>query len=352
MTRKHVLVTGGNGYIGSLLVPRLMDAGYKVSVVDWMVFGHGPLRRFYGRANFRLIEADIRTLDSVVLEGVDTVFDLAAIANDPLGLLHPELTFEINHLARARLATLAKDAGVSRYLLASSCSVYGAAEGIVDESSTPNPLTPYAQSSIQGEFELHDRSGGAFTTTAVRNATAFGLSPRMRFDSVVGMMTLGAFRDGTITVNGDGDQRRPFVHASDIADAMMLLAAAPKALVDGETFNLGHCNTSIRRLAELVRVHGPSPAEIRFEGNSPDQRDYAVSFDKLTRRIGWQPPRSLGFGIAEIHKALAVGRVADGPLGHTVALYQKALQAGTVIETVYGKPAFAMAASAGARTAA
>ena len=273
MAGKHVLVTGGNGYIGSLLVPRLIDAGHNVTVVDWMVFGHGPLRRFYGRANFRLITADIRTLDGAALDGVDTVFDLAAIANDPLGLLHPELTFEINHLARARLATLAKAAGVSRYLLASSCSVYGAADGIVDENSTPNPLTPYAQSSLQGEFELHDRSGGAFATTAVRNATAFGLSPRMRFDSVVGMMTLGAFRDGAITVNGDGAQRRPFVHAADIADALMLLAAAPKSLVDGETFNLGHDNASIRQLADLVRVHGPNTAEIRFEGNKPDQRD-------------------------------------------------------------------------------
>ncbi len=324
----HVLVTGGNGYIGCLLVDQLLDAGHEVSVVDWMVFGEHPLRVHKGNPKFRLIRQDVRKIAPRILSGVDVICDLAALSNDPSGDLDEELTREINFHARARLGRIAKAVGVKRYILASSCSVYGVNGGeVADETSPLSPQTAYAecnQKSEQALFALSDRD---FSVTAFRNATVFGLSRRMRFDLVVNIMTLAAVRDGRLEIHGDGRQHRPFVHVQDVGRAFRAAIEAPVKTVEGQVFNLGIGNFTIGDIAAKVAQTLPMPVDVSYAPSSADNRDYTVSFDKIREVLGFEPEVRVEEGITEVFIALQTNRTFPSFETKTLDVYSALIKA-------------------------
>jgi nucleoside-diphosphate-sugar epimerase len=323
----NVLVTGGGGYIGSILVETLLEAGHSVTVLDRFFFGREVLDRLTGHPRLRLLEDDIRWCAPECLDGVEVVLDLAALSNDPSGELDPELTLEINHRGRVRIARLARERGASRYILASSCSIYGFREDVIlDETSPPNPLTTYARANLLAEQETLPMTGPRFTVTVLRQATVYGLSPRMRFDLAINGMVLGLHRTGRIPVLRDGRQWRPFVHVRDAARAFLQVMAAPAAAVGGQTFNIGsdEQNVQILPLAELVAQAAGRPAGIEWYG-LPDHRSYRVSFQKCREVLGFVPRWTPGRGAREIMAALEAGRVTDGPRTMTVTWYKALL---------------------------
>jgi nucleoside-diphosphate-sugar epimerase len=282
-----VLVTGTEGYIGSLLAPYLMKRGYEVLGVDTGFYKAGWLYNGIGRTALTL-NTDIRRLGADDLAGVEAVVHLAELSNDPVGQLAPEITYEINHQGSVHLATLAKAAGISRFVYTSSCSVYGVAtESSVDEESPVNPQTAYADCKTLVERDVGAMADDGFSPTFLRNATAFGASPRMRFDIVVNNLSGLAWTTGKITMESDGTPWRPFVHALDICKAIACTLEAPAERVHGEVFNVGddRSNYQVSEIAELVASTFPG-CEINFAGNAgPDNRSYRVSFDKIQESL-------------------------------------------------------------------
>jgi nucleoside-diphosphate-sugar epimerase len=323
----HVLLTGGAGYIGSVLTRRLLGAGYRVTVVDRLFFGRGTLPE--GCAGLACIVKDTRQLEAADFAGVDAVIDLAAISNDPAGDLDPALTWQVNHLARVRCAELARAAGVARYILPSSSSVYGQQEGLLSETAAIAPRTTYAEANAAAERDTLTLAGPGFTACAVRQATVFGVSPRMRLDLVVHQMVVQARSRGSIPVLGDGLQWRPFVHVADVCEAMLLLLRADPAAVRGELFNLGggHLNHTVRDLAGQVgsavgvsRVHS-------YPGL--DDRSHRMDFAKIRERLGFVPSRSVADGARETANAISRGDVdVDDPKTMTVQWYRHLLDSG------------------------
>jgi len=220
----RVLVTGGAGYIGSILSRLLLKKGYDVTIVDRLFFGKGSLRDVEDRID--LVKDDIRWFKPEILKDVDAVFDLASLSNDPSGELDPQKTLEINYKGRVRVANLAKKHGIARYVLASTCSVYGFQEDLITEQSNLNPLTTYAKANVQAEKEILPLAGDRFSVTALRQATVYGYSPRMRFDLAINGMVLGFFKNGKIPIMRDGKQWRPFVHVQDTSDAFIKVIEA------------------------------------------------------------------------------------------------------------------------------
>ncbi|WP_243679159.1 SDR family oxidoreductase [Vulcanisaeta distributa] len=264
----RVLITGGcGGYIGTLLTPYLIRKGYSVKCVDRLFFGDDVLKHVVGERNFELIKADTRSISKDVLNGVDAVVDLAALSNDPAGELNPQWTLDINYRARARLAKLASEVGVSRYVLASSCSVYGRQSGVADENTEPNPLTTYAKANLLAEKDVLPLASSRFTVTALRFATVYGPSVRMRFDLVINAMTLSAFTEGgVIYVEGDGMQERPLVHVMDVVRAIGTVLEAPSDKVNGMVFNVGSDEQNFRVIEMARIVQSIVGGEIRFRG--------------------------------------------------------------------------------------
>jgi len=269
----RALVTGGAGYIGSTLCRLLLDRGFDVVVLDRFFFGYEPLSDVLDR--LRAVRGDVRWFEPDLLRGVDVVFDLASLSNDPAGELDPAKTLEINYEGRVRVARLAKKLGVGRYVLASSCSVYGFQDGLVDESSPTNPLTTYAKANALAEGEVLSLADRSFSATVLRQATVYGYSPRMRFDLAVNGMVLGFFRDGRVPIMRDGRQWRPFVHVKDTSKAFLMVAEADADLVNGEVFNVGsnEQNIQIFDLAKVVADALKVPFEYVWYG-SPDSRSY------------------------------------------------------------------------------
>jgi len=318
----HVLVTGGAGYAGSALVDRLLADDHKVTVVDWMVFGEHPLQTHKENPNFTLLRHDVRSLPPRALDGVDVICDLAALSNDPAGELDTELTRDINFHARARLGRIAKALGVKRYILASSCSVYGVNAGaIADENSPTVPQTVYAECNQEAEDALLALSDKNFAVTCFRNGTMFGLSRRMRFDLVINVMTLNAFKNGKLFVHGDGKQHRPFIHLRDVARAFAHVIDSPVEKVEGRIFNLGVDNMTIADLAENVKTVLPLPVELEFVPASADNRDYTVSFDAMHNDLGFMPETQISEGIMEVFIALRTGRTTDSFETRTLDVY-------------------------------
>ncbi|MCU0690290.1 MAG: NAD-dependent epimerase/dehydratase family protein, partial [Polyangiaceae bacterium] len=275
-----VLVTGGAGYIGSTLVPRLLHAGHRVVVVDRFFFGQDSLAsavRQFGDL-LRCVRADVRRLDARVFDGVDAVIDLAGISNDPSCELAPELTRDINYHAAVSTMRAAQAAGVRRFVFASSCSVYGRGEGIgLTELSALHPVSLYARCKADAEKALLELRRDGFAVTILRLATVFGPSPRMRFDLAVNVMTKNAYTKGQITVDGGGKQWRPFVHVADVADTMMFMLSAEPARIDGEVFNVGHNDANVRILNLAYRVRDAIPGtQIVLAPTDPDLRNYNV----------------------------------------------------------------------------
>ena len=330
-----VMVTGAGGYIGTQLVRDLVKAGHEVTAVDRFFFGFEPISDLVKNKNFKVIQKDIRDLTVAELSNHDAVCDLACLSNDPAGEIDPELTYQINRDGRIHVAEMAKKAGVKKYILSSSCSVYGQGEDPeLTEKSSTNPISVYAKSTLQAEEHNLGLSDNNFSVTALRNATVFGLSTRMRFDLVVNLMTLTAFQKGRIIVMGGGLQWRPLVHLSDVSSAFQKVIESENSKVNGEIFNIGLSNFQIKNLAYLVREELPFPIEIDTAPDDPDKRDYNVVFEKAEKVLGFKAKTSVTEGIKEIYLALKAGKVDTGIKTVTVQWYRNIIEAKKLLDEI------------------
>ena len=309
----RVLVTGGAGYIGSVLTGLLLERGYRVTVADLLLFGDIGIRGFVGEKGFKLLNVDVRSLGIEAIKGHDVVIDLAAVSQpDPAGKIDQGLFYEMNTASPARLASLSMRSGVERYIFASTCSVYGFQDRVVNEDSEPNPIESYARMKYAAEQRIRGVAGKR--STILRIATAYGYSPKMRFDLVVNAMTLSMYKNKRIMVGRPGSQMRPVVHVSDVAEAIHRVIEAPSDIVGGEIFNVGSNdqNYRVKDLAgEVCRAVG-GDCMIEYYGD-PDTRSYVVDFTKISRLVGFRARRSVADGVREIYRALESGLVSDEP---------------------------------------
>jgi nucleoside-diphosphate-sugar epimerase len=330
-----VMVTGAGGYIGTQLVRDLVKAGHEVTAVDRFFFGQEPLSEFIGNKQVTIKQKDIRDLDQNDFKGHDAVCDLACLSNDPAGEIDPQLTYQINRDGRIHVAKTAKQAGVEKYIISSSCSVYGKGEEPqLSETSKTNPISVYAKSTLEAEQQNLSIADNNFSVTALRNATVFGLSTRMRFDLVVNLMTLTAFQKSRIIVMGGGLQWRPLVHLSDVSKAFISVISADERIINKEVFNIGLDNFQIKNLAYLVREELPFPVEIDLAPDDADKRDYNVVFKKAQEKIGFKAEVDVTQGIKEIYLALKSGKVDVGPKTVTVQWYRNILEAKSLLDSV------------------
>lgn len=282
----RILVTGTEGYLGSLLAPSLMERGHEVIGVDTGFYKEGWLFNGVDRTPKTLVK-DLRRLEPADFEGIEAVVHMAELSNDPAGALAPHITYEINHEGSLHIAQLAKQAGVKRFVYMSSCSVYGLAEGgEVDEESPVNPQTAYGICKTLVERDVTPMASDDFSPTFLRNATAYGASPRMRFDIVLNNLAGWAWTAKEIRMTSDGSPWRPLVHALDIAKAIACTLEAPRELVHGEVFNVGDSkhNYRVREIAEIVARAFPGCA-LSFGESGSDNRSYRVNFDKINSRL-------------------------------------------------------------------
>jgi nucleoside-diphosphate-sugar epimerase len=322
----RVLVTGGAGYIGSVLSGLLLEKGYEVTCLDRLFFGEDSIKEIAKKIT--LVKGDIRWFEPEILKGADAVLDLASLSNDPSGELDPQKTLEINYKGRARVAALAKKYGVRKYVLASTCSVYGFQEGTLTEESSLNPLTTYAKANVLAEKETLHLADKSFSVTTLRQATVYGFSPRMRFDLAVNGMVLGFYKNGKIPIMRDGEQWRPFVHVKDTSNAFIRVLESDVELVNGQIFNVGsdEQNVQVFDLAKLVAESIGLPFRYEWYG-SPDKRSYKVSFEKIRRALGYEPVYTPKEGSKEVFEALKQGRLdPDDPKTITVKWYHHLIE--------------------------
>lgn len=310
---RNVVVIGGAGYIGSALIPKLLEKGYYVRLLDLFLYGMEPIAPYVNHPRLDIVRADFRQVDKVVqcMQGMDAVVHLGGIVGDPACAIDEELTIEVNLVATRTIAEIAKGFGISRFIFASTCSVYGASDELLDERSALNPVSLYARSKIASERVLLSLASPTFAPIILRFGTIYGLSGRIRFDLVVNLLTAKAVVDGKITIFGS-DQWRPFVHVDDAATAVLKVLGAPLPLVRNQILNVGSDsqNYTLHQVGEIIHRLVPT-AELIVMGSDGDRRNYRVNFSKIRRLLDFTPRWTLEQGIQQVIDALNSGVIQD-----------------------------------------
>jgi len=310
---QRILVIGGAGYIGSALLPKLLKQGYQVRLLDVFMFGTDPIADVITHKNLDVMEGDFRQINTVVeaMRGMDAVIHLGAIVGDPACALDEELTIDINLIATRLIAECAKGNGIRRFIFASTCSVYGASDQILDEQSSLKPVSLYARSKVASENVLSSMVDKRFRPTLLRFGTVYGLAGRTRFDLVINLLTAKAVVDGKITVFG-ADQWRPFVHVEDVASAVARVLESPLEDIGGEVFNVGSDpqNKTLGQIGEMIHKQVPT-ADLIVGGADGDRRNYRVDFSKIEKKLGFKPDWTIENGIKQVIDSIESGRVLD-----------------------------------------
>lgn len=335
---QSVLVTGGAGYIGTELTEQLLELGHRVICLDRVFFGMDALQDFLKHPNYKLVRDDVRTVDPCILKDVDAVIDLAAISNDPACDLDPTMTEDINWRGSYRIAELAKQHGVKRFVFSSSCSVYGHGSGTgLTEEAELSPVSLYAKCKIRSEQDLRKLHDDNFSITILRNATVYGSSRRMRYDLVVNLMTAKAFQDRVIYVLGGGQQWRPNVHVCDVARAFIHMLNQPVEKVGGRTFNVGS-NEQTHRVIDIANMVRDVIPTVRIEivPDDPDRRNYNVNFDRIHQELGFKTQYHIPDAVADLKQRLTRGtiRAFQDPRTKTLDYYTWLIRAKETLDDV------------------
>lgn len=323
-----VLVSGAGGYIGIPMCHKLLDQGHELIALDRYFFGKNRLNDMTTNPRFKMVQDDIRTFDPSILKDVEVVLDLAGLSNDASAEIDPSLTQSINCDGGKRLARIAKEAGVRRYVYSSSASVYGqGVQNQLTETDECRPQTLYAESKLKVEEELQKLVGSGFEPVIFRTSTVFGLSPRMRFDLAINVMTLRAWKERVVYIMGGGEQWRPFIHLNDVVRAFLMGVELPAEKVSGQTFNLGSDDMvfQIGKLAQFVLDVIPNVTVHRIPDDL-DKRTYNVSFAKIREQLGFNTQTRIHEGVVEIKQALERGTTdGDDPTNYTLQWYRSLL---------------------------
>jgi nucleoside-diphosphate-sugar epimerase len=332
---KTILITGAGGYVGTRMVESFLEKGYSVIALDMFYFGD-TLADLNHNKKLRIIKADIRNVDSSLFKDVYAVIDLASISNDPASELLPTITEDINNNGATNVAKTAKEMGVKKFIFASSCSIYGAGNGILTEESKLAPISIYAKCKIAAEENIKKLADENFCVTFLRSSTVFGVSKRrMRFDLIINIMTLHAWKNNKITIMGKGEQWRPLIHVDDLIRAFELILIEENLdKINKQAFNVGsnEMNFRVFEVANQFKKFFPE-LEVEEIQNNPDQRSYNVNFDKINKTLNYMTCKSIDDGILEIREALEKGIIKDDISTRTVDYYKHLIKTGEILNS-------------------